>query len=315
MEQHLAALRAGPHYSEAIKTWLHTLNACEHPGPDLEMAAYQRQQIAHHFVSEARAAGTAIPPECQPLGLADGIIAGSLAGRGWIPDWSFEGSWEDHSHGDKWHLLFLLRPAAVPAAEALQRSCEAVSCEVEGTIVFSIPDGTLETCPADHPSRERFEQRAAAGCGVAVELVRGRYDAATRQFHVLGVDTSDAGALQHLPPTLGLDNYKLSISPSGYMLNGLSRGNYQGWTNELQAVAVQSLLVMARRQSLAWAMGLQERLCADSVLADLPADLIQMVLFELYLSSSKTTAELAEDHAGRRGRVAMARRAGIMLAG
>ena len=132
---------------------------------------------------------------------------------------------------------------------------------------------------------------------------------------MLGVDTSDAGALQHLPPTLGLDNYKLSISPSGHMLNGLSRGNYQGWTNELQAVAVQSLLVMARRQSLAWAMGLQERLCADSVLADLPADLIQMVLFELYLSSSKTTAELAEDHAGRRGRVAMARRAGIMLAG
>ena len=66
------------------------------------------------------------------------------------------------------------------------------------------------------------------------------------------------------------------------MLNGLSRGNYQGWTNELQAVAVQSLLVMTRRQSLAWAMGLHDRLCADSVLADVPAGLIQVVLFELY---------------------------------
>ena len=96
------------------------------------------------------------------------------------------------------------------------------------------------------------------------------------------------------------------------MLNGLSRGNYQGWTNELQAVAVQSLLVMTRRQSLAWAMGLHDRLCADSVLADLSPDLIQMVLVKLYLSSSKTTAELAEDHAGRRGRVAMARRAGML---
>lgn len=308
----LAELRAGPHYSEAIKAWLHTLITSEQP-PDLDSAAYQRSQIAHHFASEARSAGRAVPPEVQPLGLADGIIAGSLAGRGWIPEWSFEGSWEDHSHGDKWHLLFLLRPAVAPAVEALQPSCaEAVSCEVEGTIVFSVPDGTLETCPADHPSRARFEQRAAAGCGVAVELVRGHYDAAARRFHLLGVDTSDAGALQRLPPTLGLDNYKLSISPSGDMLNGLSRGNYQGWTNELQAVAVQSLLVMTRRQSLAWAMGLHDRLCADSVLADLSPDLIQMVLVKLYLSSSKTTAELAEDHAGRRGRVAMARRAGML---
>ena len=303
-------LQAGPHYTEAIKAWLQT------PGPaDLDGDSYRRNQTAHHFACAARSAGRSVPPECQPLGLADGITAGSLAGRGWIPEWSFEGSWEDHTHGDKWLLLFLLRPVAADVEAAQRSSGEAISCEVEGTIVFSVPDGTLETCPAGHRSREKWERRAALGCGIAVELVRGHYDAAARQFNVLGVDTSDAGALQQLEPTLGLDNYKLSISPNGDTLNGLSRGDdRQGWVNELQAAGVQPLLVLARRQSLAWAMGLHERLCTDSVLADLPPDLMEMVLIKLYLSGKKSAAELTQDHAGRRLRVTMAKRAGIVLA-
>lgn len=239
----------------------------------------------------------------QPVGLADGIVASSLAGRGWSLDWSFEGRWEDHTHHDVWHLLFLLRPVD-PAVQPH----EVAACEVEGTILFNIPDGTLHSCPADHRSRHEFVQRAVEGCSTAVELVRGCYRSATRQFHVLGVDTSDPGAAKGLPPLLGLDNYKLTISPCGDRLSGISRGAGD-WANHLQAIGARSILVMTRRKSLAWAMGAHARLSSDSVLRHLPLDLVNLVLFKLYLSRKNTLPELMQDHAGRRQRVNLGARA------
>lgn len=304
-----AVAAALPHYSEAIMTWLRELvvSAAEGHDIDLDDRSFQRSNRADHYRSDARSAAPTAQPvaaEHQPLGLTDTIAAASLAGRGWDPAWSFEGRWEDNVHHDLWHLLFLLRPVD-PTVDPE----EVASCEVEGTILFNVPDGTLDTCPATHHAKRLFERRAAAGYGTAVELVRGCYQSSTRRFHVLGVDTSDAGASKQLTPALGLDDYKLVISPSGDQLTGISRGHRGHWDNQLQAVCVCSLLIMARRQSLAWAMGAHARLSVDSVLNDLPVELVDRVLVKLYLSSKNTLDQMMQDHAGRRQRVAMAARA------
>jgi hypothetical protein len=301
------AVAPQPHYSEAIKSWIRSLEptsgAAKLPDHD-----FGRNQRASHYRMTAICRNEPVDADYQTLGLADGLVAGSMTGRGWSSDWSFEGRWEDHQYGDVWHLLFLLRPAD-QAVRSVGGGGSRVSCEVEGTIIFNVPDGSAQSCPAGHRSRERFVRRAAVGCSTAVEMVRGWYDSAGQQFHVLGIDVCDPGLSQQLPPALGLDNYMLTVSPDGTAVTGCSRGNGGDWGNVLEAVCVESLLAVTRRQSLAWATSLHARLSVGSFVQSLAPDLIEKILVLLYVSGKNTMGEVMEDHAGRRCRVALAKRA------
>ena len=256
----------------------------------------------------AKQSGSAVEPQYSIRALPDSITAGTLIGRGWEPRWVFEGEWSEARAADRWVLAISLRPVGTPFEDG-----GPVSCEVEGTVVWTMVD-------AGHPDRprvtwglvrelvvaERMELGASFTTGV--ELVRGWYDAPTRGFHVVGVDLIDpqaGGGERDLPPFLSPDEYRLTVSADGSRLRGTSRGNTDDWLNMLEGYSATAMATLVARQRLAWACGaLQQRLGSASPASELCAELAEQVAEG---GCPLLNAQALLPH-GREGRVELAKR-------